>query len=93
MECPYCGAELVYEDSYGSIQELNRGTPKGHIYRCPNHQGFADPESARAYFIDVEQREPSEEELAEYTCGSSVHHVSGSFYTEPSGRLRDGYPC
>lgn len=93
MECPYCLAELVYEDSYGSRLELDRGTPKGHIYRCPNHSGFESEEAAAAYFKEVEGREPSPEELEHVCCDSSVHHVSGMFYTDASGQLHNGYPC
>jgi len=29
----------------------------------------------------------------EVTCNSSMHFVSGSFYTDQSGDLKEGYPC
>jgi hypothetical protein len=29
----------------------------------------------------------------EIVCDSSCHHVSGSFYTDESGELHEGYPC
>lgn len=81
--CPHCGAELDWEDSY--FRNFMR-EKLGDIYRCPNHQGFPDEESARAYDAET----PDWREIA---CGSSVHHVSGSFYTDKAGNLHEGYPC
>ena len=57
MECPYCGAELIYDDYYGmGRQESYYGTSGngihypstfiklGDIYKCPNSEGFEDSE-------------------------------------------------
>lgn len=86
--CPHCGASLVYEDSYGRIRGGYMEVKRGEIYRCPNHQGFSSPEEALAY-------EPSTpaEQWEEVVCGSAVHHVSGSYYTDEADRLHEGYPC
>jgi predicted RNA-binding Zn-ribbon protein involved in translation (DUF1610 family) len=84
-ECPHCGAELRYDDTY--FRGLGSAREKlGDIYRCPNHEGFPDEESARAY-------EPDAAEWEEVVCESAVHHVSGSFYTDKAGNLHEGYPC
>jgi len=96
LECVYCEAELVYEDSYGSLAAL-RGESKltGDIYRCPNHEGFEEEEVALSYL-----RESGEtfESLGitgweEIYCDSCTHYVSGSFYTDSNGNLQEGYPC
>jgi hypothetical protein len=85
-DCPICGAPLTHEDSYGRIRGGFMEEKRGDIYRCPNHQGFPTPEAALAY-------EPSAANWEEVVCDSAVHHVSGSFYTDQSGRLHEGYPC
>lgn len=92
-ECPYCGAELVYEDSWGSLTELNQGRPKGHIYRCPNHQGFSSMEEALLYMTEIGEEVEEGSDPSTICCDSCVHHVSGSFYTTSSGELVNGYPC
>lgn len=86
IECPYCGAELVYEDSYGRIRNGFMEVKKGEIFKCPNRDGFPTPEEARAY-------DPDEKNVEEIACHSSTHYVSGSFYTDSAGNLHNGYPC
>ena len=81
--CPHCGAELQWEDSY--FRNFMR-EKLGDIYRCPNHEGFPDEEAALAY-------EPDAKNWEDVVCESAVHHVSGSFYTDTAGHLREGYPC
>ena len=102
MECPYCGAELEWEDSYGNAEYIIYSNIKGKfgdIYKCPNHQGFKTPEDVLE-FIDG-----NDDDLEEYCryhgifgwdeviCDSSMHNVSGSFYTDKQGNLHEGYPC
>lgn len=86
QSCPHCGAELVYSDSWGRIRGGFMELKRGDIYRCPNHVGFPSQEEALAY-------EPEATNWEEVVCHSAVHHVSGSFYTDQSGNLHDGYPC
>lgn len=93
MECPHCGAELELEDSYGNREYICYGNEKGKsgdIYRCPNHEGFANKEEAIAY---AEKNNIEYEEWEEIRCDSSMHNVSGSFYTNKQGDLHEGYPC
>jgi hypothetical protein len=93
--CPYCDAELEYEDSFGNLAFIQgRGEKSGDIFRCPNHEGFSTKEDVENYatkncmlFIwDLNKWE-------EIYCDSSVHNVSGSFYTDKNGDLHEGYPC
>lgn len=86
--CPYCDAELVYEDSYGRFSGGSMVDKRGEIFRCPNHQGFTSLEEAKAYDASA-----TPENWEEITCGSSVHYVSGSFYTDSRDNLHEGYPC
>lgn len=85
--CPECNAELNQEDSY--FRNFMR-EKLGDIYRCPNHQGFATEDEARAYAATADIKE---DDWTEISCGSSVHHVSGSFHTDTSDTLYPGYPC
>lgn len=102
MECPYCGAELEWEDSYGNSDYIIHGDESGKagdIYRCPNHEGFKDAEAVLEYI------DGNDDDLEEYckdcclkgweevTCDSSMHGVSGSFYTDRQDNLYEGYPC
>jgi hypothetical protein len=82
--CPYCGALLVYEDTWFYQRKL-----RGYIYRCPNHEGFESEEDLKAYEQETGLKHSEEEPL---TCASSMFHVSGSFYTDGDS-LREGYPC
>lgn len=51
MECPCCGAELVYEDYFGRICAHQDGKVLGDIYSCPN--GRADDESCDSSSFNV----------------------------------------
>lgn len=83
MECPYCGAELICDDYYGTgTQEHFYGTAAngiyypstfkklGDIYKCPNTDGFEDSDEC---------------------CESAV--FNGYFYTDERENLYEGYPC
>ena len=86
--CPHCDAELTYEDSYGRFSGGIMVVKRGDIYRCPNHQGFSSFEDAKAY-----DESATLENWEDVCCESSVHYVSGSFYTDSNDNLHDGYPC
>ncbi len=91
MDCPFCGAELEYEDTW--FNGLPRdGDKQGEIYRCPNHEGFQSEEEARAY-NEENDSEFKDDWWEEIVCYSATHHVSGSFYTDKNGNLHNGYPC
>lgn len=92
MECPCCGAELEYHDTY--FLGRDHSNKLGDIYKCPNHEGFPSEEEAREYEKDaLSGDETPAEDWTEITCSSSCHHVSGSFYTDRQDRLHEGYPC
>ena len=102
MECPYCGTELICEDSYGNHDYICHGDiigKRGDIYSCPNHEGFKTREEALVYIeitdseLETYLAENSYEDWEEISCDSAVHNVSGSFYTDLSGCLYEGYPC
>ena len=95
MECTYCGAELTHEDTYGYLASHQSGEILGQIYRCPNHDGFEDEESANEYLSEIGEtiKTLGLESWDELTCDSSTHHVSGSFYTDKQDNLHQGYPC
>lgn len=95
MNCPFCNADLRNEGPWGFLAAHQSGEVIGHTYRCPNHEGFTDEESAEEYLRVSEQTLEglglsSWEEL---TCESSMHSVSGSFYTDKREELHNGYPC
>lgn len=107
MECPYCGAELEYEDYYGHYQHANHYweypqswiEKEGEIYHCPNHEGFKSLENVLEYIngnendLELYLKDHGLDSWEEVVCESSINHVSGSFYTDRSGNLHDGYPC
>jgi hypothetical protein len=96
MECPYCGAELVYEDYYyrGNHAAYEKGYTNieilGDIYHCSNHEGFENEEDAIKY---AEENNVEYENWEEIVCESACLSVSGSFYTDKQGNLHEGYPC
>lgn len=98
MDCPYCGAELVWDDYW--MRGVG-GNKEGDIYRCPNSEGFDSYEDAEDYAINMCECDTLEELLGKeglecwenITCGSSMFSVCGSFYTDKSGELFEGYPC
>lgn len=105
LECPYCGAELDCTDYYGHIQYANHYyeypqswiEKEGDIYKCPNCEGFESLEDVLEYIDgnedDLEQylKENGLTSWEEVVCESNTHN--GSFYTDRSGNLYDGYPC
>lgn len=96
MNCPCCNAELIHEDIYGKyLSDPQHREIYGDIYRCPNHEGFSDEESAMEYLESIGETLESlkYEDWTEVVCESSIHHVSGSFYTDINGNLFSGYPC
>lgn len=93
MECPYCGCELEWEDSYGNNNYIIYGDENGKsgdIYRCPNHEGFETKEEAIEY---AAENNIEYDTWVDIVCDSSCHNVSGSFYTDKQGNLYEGYPC
>lgn len=67
----------------------------GRIYRCPNHEGFEDEESFQEFldFQGITLEDLDVDTWEEATCDSSMHSVSGSFYTDKQNNLHEGYPC
>jgi hypothetical protein len=57
MNCPLCGADLVWHDYYGKMKYANHYylypqswiEKTGDIYKCPNSEWFKDLEQAREY--------------------------------------------
>lgn len=95
MQCPICGSELRYNGPWGYLASHQSGEVLGHTYTCQNADGFESEEEVN-YFL--EQSNQTLEDLGvteweEATCDSSMHHVSGSFYTDQQNTLREGYPC
>ena len=102
MECIYCGAELDWEDSYGNKSYIIYGDKdgkSGDIYRCPNHEGFESKDDLLNYLeikesdLDKYCKDNGFDSWEEIACESCTHSVSGSFYTDSSGNLYEGYPC
>ena len=102
MECPYCGAELICTDHYGTgRQEYYYGTAgngiyypstyqkQGDIYKCPNSEGFEDLEEAQRYKDNNE--ELKDVPVEEICCDSNC--FNGNFYTDLNEELHEGYPC
>lgn len=97
-KCIYCGAHLVYEDTCGvGPYWRHDNNPEGEVYQCPNHEGFDTEEAAWEYMTElggkVMMSEFGWESWEDVVCDSSCHHVSGMFYTDRSGELKEGYPC
>lgn len=103
-ECWYCGAELIYDCEWGvGAYWIRENNPEGEIYKCPNHEQFEDEEAAFNYWNDNVKDVHSDWEGFEngwnpelwdtFGCESDCHHVSGSFYTDRSEELKEGYPC
>lgn len=96
MECPECGDELSYHDTYGKTQYADhyyiypRSWIKrtGDIYHCPNREGFEEEESA----LEYAKEKGIEFENWEYiVCESAC--FNGFFYTDCNDNLKEGYPC
>jgi len=102
MECPYCGAELIQIDVYGTGRhEYYYGTAAngihypstwkqlGEIYKCPNREGFDDLDEAKSY--QETEEDPTDLELEDVVCCSNA--FNGYFYTDEQCNLMEGYPC
>jgi hypothetical protein len=108
MICPYCNAELKYEDEY------YRGRPGRYINGgSPSPIGYYSEQTSDYKVLGEIYRCPNhsgfeyEEDAVFYAqnnnieyenwedivCESSCFSVSGSFYTNERGDLNDGYPC
>lgn len=96
-ECSYCNSELEHHDTWGvGVYWMRENKPEGEIFKCPNAEGFEDEETAIEYL----KQEGGYDEMfikhcswEDIVCESNCHHVSGSFYTDRSGDLKEGYPC
>lgn len=95
MECPCCGSELFDEGQWGYLALHQSGEVLGRTYRCPNHEGFETEELANEflYRISSNLEDLGVENWEEVTCDSSMHSVSGSYYTDKQDNLHEGYPC
>lgn len=91
MECPYCGAELVWNDYYGKMQYAEHSwiEKTGDIYKCPNNEGFEDLDEAQKH--KDKHPELSNINLEDICCNSSMYN--GYFYTDSNDNLLEGYPC
>ena len=90
MECPYCGAELDYEDSYGNRDYIIHGDTNGkvgNIYRCPNFEGFEHTLDAIEY--------AGYNGIVDYPANIVCESVefNGFFHTDQCDNLYEGYPC
>lgn len=101
MECPYCGAELIWDDTYGTGRpEYYSGTAAcglhypstwhklGDIYKCPNCDGFDNEDEAITYAKENNIRYDNWEDIV---CESNC--FNGDFYTDEQENLHEGYPC
>lgn len=95
MECPICGSELYYNGPWGYLASHQSGEVLGHTYTCENADGFDSEIAVNDYLERTDQtlEDLGVEEWFEVTCDSSMHHVSGSFYTDKQNNLHNGYPC
>lgn len=95
MECPFCNAQLYDCGAWGYLASHQSGEVLGHTFKCPNAEGFESEDEANDYLCQTGE---TLEGLGlsgweELTCPSSMHHVSGSFYTDKQENLHEGYPC
>jgi hypothetical protein len=54
MICPYCGAELEYEDYFGKYLGDWCWDKKGEIYKCPNEN--CESSDFNYYFYSFDDR-------------------------------------
>jgi hypothetical protein len=103
MECPYCGAELIYDEEYGTGRhESFYGTAGngihypstykkiGDIYYCPNREGFENINEAEQYKNSPEGIDQQELRNEDVICDSST--FNRFFYTDSNDNLKEGYP-
>lgn len=80
----------------GSLSALLGEVPlNGHIFRCPNHQGFDSEKEAMSYLDDIGETLTSlgVNSWEDVCCDSCCHRVSGSFCSDRQDNLHNGYPC
>lgn len=95
MICPICECNLIYNGPWGYLASHQSGEILGYTYTCPSANGFNSEEEVN-YFLKLTNRTLEDLGVAEWedaTCDSSMHHVSGSFYTDKFNNLKEGYPC
>lgn len=94
MECPHCGKELVYDTYY--FRGNNTNEVLGHIFKCPNVEGFEEQEDAIAFVkennLKIGDGPDCDFEDAESICCTSAC-FNGFFYTDSNDNLNEGYPC
>jgi len=96
MDCPYCGAELIYSDFYGignyaAYEKYGYGFKKtGDIFKCPNAEGFKDEEEAIRYLEEIGVN-ICQENIESICCDS--FDFNGYFHTIENHNLINGYPC
>jgi hypothetical protein len=96
MECPYCGAELRYQDYYGKRQFADHYylypqswiEKEGYIYQCPNSFSFDTEEEAIKY---AKEHDITFEDWEDIVCDSA--NFNGHFHTDMQDNLYEGYPC
>lgn len=95
MNCPFCNAELEDCGAWGYLASHQSGEILGHTFKCPNSNGFEDEDSVNLYLSEQGStpKDNGVDTWDELTCPSSLHHVTGSFYTDKLGNLHEGYPC
>ena len=95
MKCPICNGDLTYEGPYGYLASHQSGEILGYTYTCMNANGFNSEQEATTFLNDTNRtiEDLGVTSLDEITCDSSMHSVSGSFYTDKNNNLHNGYPC
>jgi hypothetical protein len=95
MNCPYCNSDLNDEGVYGFLASHQSGEILGRTYRCPNHEGFETEEKVQEFLQlnNTTLEDLGVETWEEASCDSSMHSVSGCFYTDKQENLHNGYPC
>ena len=95
MVCPICNGYLIDKGAWGYLASHQSGEVLGHTFICSNAEGFNTKAQAIEYLHSTDQSmdDLGVTEWEEITCDSSMHSVSGSFYTDKQGDLHSGYPC
>ena len=95
MECPFCNAKLEDNGVWGYLASHQSGEVLGHTFKCPNSEGFEYVNDSKEYLKTSGETIKSLgfERLGDVVCESANHSVCGSFYTNKSGDLIEGYPC
>lgn len=95
MECPYCNADLIHHDSFGSRDYINgndRNGKRGDIYKCPSGEGFNSEEECLEYLKSNNLSIVDYSDWTEVVCENQ--HGNSYYYTYAnSDDLKEGYPC